>query len=239
LPNPARFLEFPSLLNARDLGGYPTLDGAETRWRSLLRADDLVQLTPAGVRAMSDYGIETVIDLRWPEEVAASPNPVPTHLKHVRYHQVSLLARSEVEWLSTRTECTKEMWKCSVLEHARSELKRVLQIIARAAPGPLLFHCMAGKDRTGVIAALLLALADTTPDAIAHDYATSTTRLRDAYLKRYAQQGPERVLEDVRCPEAGIHNLLAYLERLGGIRPYLELIGLEGEEIARLRARLR
>src|SRR2546421_6723706 len=74
--DPARLLNFPSLLNARDLGGYPTLDGSHTRWRSLVRSDDLAQLTPAGVRALADYGIETVVDLRWPEEIAASPSPV-------------------------------------------------------------------------------------------------------------------------------------------------------------------
>ena len=63
-------LSFPELLNVRDLGGLPTVDGARTRSRSLLRADDLAQLTPAGLQALADYGIETMLDLRWPEEAA-------------------------------------------------------------------------------------------------------------------------------------------------------------------------
>jgi protein-tyrosine phosphatase len=239
LLNPARFLNFPALLNARDLGGYPTLDGAQTRWRSLLRADDLIQLTPAGVQAMAEYGVETVVDLRWPEELAANPNPFAAQVERVRYHHVSLLARTEAEWRAARRDCTKETWKCTVLERARTELRTVLQVIAHASPGPLLFHCMAGKDRTGVIAALLLALADTMPEAIAHDYATSTSRLRDAYLQRYANEHPDRVLEEVRCPEAGVYNMLEYFERVGGIRAYLQTIGLSDTEIARLRARLR
>jgi len=70
--DPKRRLDFPALLNARDLGGYPTLDGSTTRWRSLVRSDDLSQLTSAGLEALSSYGIETVIDLRWPDEVAVA-----------------------------------------------------------------------------------------------------------------------------------------------------------------------
>jgi protein-tyrosine phosphatase len=237
--DPQRSLNFPSLLNARDLGGYPTTDGAETRWRSLLRADDLVQLTDAGLQAMADFGIETVVDLRWPEEVAMNPSPVSAGMPHVRYHQISLLMRTAEEWDEVREACEKEMWKCAVLDNARTELKIVLQVIARSSPGPLLFHCVAGKDRTGVIAALMLAVADVVPEAIARDYAMSTTQLRDAYLQRYSKQNPAEVLEAVRCPEEGVHNMLEYLQQAGGIRSYLEQIGLTEADILRLRARLR
>lgn len=236
---PERALRFPSLLNARDLGGYPTTDGAETRWRSLLRADDLVQLTDEGLRAMADFGIETVIDLRWPEEVAEYPSPIGARLPHVRYHQISLLARTAAEWDELRDPCTKETWKCTVLDNARTEIKIVLQVIASASPAPLLFHCVAGKDRTGVMAALLLAIADVAPEAIARDYAMSTTHLRDAYLQRYSKQDPADVLEAVRCPEAGVHNMLEYLQQAGGIRSFLAAIGLTDGEVGRLRARLR
>jgi protein-tyrosine phosphatase len=234
-----RLLDFPSLLNARDLGGYPTLDGSQTRWRSLLRADDLAQLTPAGVQSLAAYGIETVVDLRWPEEVAANPSPIPNGPKHIQYHQISLLARTAAEWDALREDCTKEMWKCTVLDHSRSELKEVLQVIAASSSGPLLFLCVAGKDRTGIIAALLLALADVTPDAIARDYAISTERLREAYLQRYAHEAPEEVIENVRCPEEGVYNMLEYLDRIGGIRAYLKKIGLDDTVTGRLRAKLR
>src|SRR5204863_141312 len=93
-----RLLHFPDLLNARELGGYPTTDGGETRWRSLVRADDLSQLTVEGVRALADYGVGTVIDLRWPEEAALAPSPVPSVLPQVRYQRISLLTHTEDEW---------------------------------------------------------------------------------------------------------------------------------------------
>jgi protein-tyrosine phosphatase len=234
-----RLLQIPGLLNARELGGYPTLDGATTRWRSLLRADDLVQLTAEGVRALAEYGVQTVVDLRWPAEVAARPHPLALAEHKVRYHQVSLLAGDETEWASLSGECTKEMWKCAVLEHTRPQLKEVLQTIAGAGEQPLLFHCVAGKDRTGLIAALLLALADVEPDAIAADYAASTRHLTDAYMQRYSSLERAEILEALRCPEEGVHNMLGYLAQYGGAAGYLEAIGLDAAAIAQLRARLR
>ena len=190
--------------------------------------------------AFSSYGVETVVDLRWAEEVTLSPTPITRVLKHIRYEQVSLLSPTPQEWRRRRADNTaKELWNRSMLEQVREELKQVLDVIATASPGPLLFHCVAGKDRTGVIAALLLAVADVVPEAIAYDYAASTDQLRDAYLQRYADAEPAAIIDAVQCPEAGVHNMLAYLEKFGGARAYLEEIGLTPDHIARLRARLR
>ncbi|HEX3843624.1 MAG TPA: tyrosine-protein phosphatase [Steroidobacteraceae bacterium] len=230
---------FPSLLNARDLGGHRTVDGAMTRRRSLLRADDLAQLSPAGLQALADYGVGTVLDLRWPEEIAAAPSPVPRQVPGVRYVSVSLLAESPAGWGALGGHCAKEQWKCTVLERLRPQLSETLAVIAAADPAPLLFHCVAGKDRTGVIAALLLTLAEVVPSAIAADYAASSENLREAYLHRYRDGDPAAIVEAVRCPEEALYNMLDYLDRAGGIRPYLRGIGLSEAQIGRLRARLR
>jgi hypothetical protein len=85
----------------------------------------------------------------------------------------------------------------------------------------------------------MLTLADVEPGHIASDYAASSQMLEQAYLVRYTEVDPQDVLESVRCPEAGVHNMLAYLRAAGGIRQYLQAIGLNEMEIARLRARLR
>ncbi|HWF98477.1 MAG TPA: tyrosine-protein phosphatase [Steroidobacteraceae bacterium] len=230
---------FPCLLNLRDLGGYPTVDGAITRRRSLLRGDDLAQLSPQGLAALADFGLETVLDLRWPEEIAAAPSPVPRQLPRVRYESVSLLTDNPADWGALGGYCAKEQWKCAVLERLQPQLRRALAVIAAAGPGPLLFHCVAGKDRTGVIAALLLALADVLPHAIAADYAASSANLQDAYLRRYRERDAAIVLESVRCPEEAVYNMLDYLDGAGGTRAYLGGIGLAEVEIDRLRARLR
>ncbi|HEY6483308.1 MAG TPA: tyrosine-protein phosphatase [Steroidobacteraceae bacterium] len=234
-----RLLQFPALLNVRDLGGHPTRDDERTRYRSLLRADDLAQLTGDGLRALHDYGVQTVIDLRWPEEIALSPNPAAARDAGIRYVHVSLLGATAAYWREVSEDCEKEWWKCLVLEQARDELRQVLQVIAAADSAPLLFHCVAGKDRTGIIAALLLALADVEADAIAADYAASTRMLSDAYLRKYPHADPGDILESVRCPEAGVHNMLQYLQQQGGVRAYLHAIGLHETAIRRLRARLR
>jgi protein-tyrosine phosphatase len=102
-----------------------------------------------------------------------------------------------------------------------------------------LFHCVAGKDRTGVIAALLLALADVEPEVIAADYAESSARLAAAYLTRYPDLQRAEIVEALRCPEEGVHNMLAYLAQYGGTAGYLRTIGLSDARIDRLRGRLR
>jgi len=233
-----RIVSIPPLLNARDLGGHPTTDGARTKFRSLLRSDDLAQLTAEGIAALAQLGVETVVDLRWAEELEYAPNPA-RDIQNIRYRHISLLANTSDEWRAFSEDYEKEKWKLAVLEHVRAELRDVLRAIAESSPGALLFHCFAGKDRTGIIAALLLALADVEPDSIAQDYALSADQLRDAYLARYKETDPAKIIETVRCPEEGVHNMLAYLERRGGIRAYLAEIGLSLDEIQRLRARLR
>jgi protein-tyrosine phosphatase len=210
-----------------------------TRERSVLRADDLSQLNAAGLKALADYGVRTILDMRWPQEAAQHPNPVSVALPQVRCERISLLMPSEDEWRRRSRETSKELWNCLVLELARFELRQVLRFIAAAPPEPLLFHCVAGKDRTGLIAAVLLALADVTPQLIAQDYAVSSQNLREGYLKRYADADPQRLLEALRCPEEGVHNLLRFLKNEGGVAAYLRQIGLTADEIARLRSRLR
>ena len=233
-----RVLSFPTMFNARDLGGYPTSDGGRTRWRSVLRADDPVQLTPAGLAAFADFGVATVIDLRWPEEAADNPNPVERKLKHVRYHHISLLARSAAKWLEVCGEPPKEMWLTAVLQYSRVELGQVLQAIAAAPDAPVLFHCVAGKDRTGAVAAVLLALAGVVPEAIAHDYAASAEHLRASYFQRHSSLQREQIAEALRCPPEGVYRMLEHLEREGGIDAFLGRIGVDERQRARLRQRL-
>ncbi|MBV8783987.1 MAG: tyrosine-protein phosphatase [Gammaproteobacteria bacterium] len=231
-------LAIEGLLNARDLGGHPTTDGERTRSGSLLRADDLAQLTPAGIAALRHAGIRSVIDLRWPEEVTRAPNPT-AQLPGIHYQHRSLLGTSEEQWVLRAGDVEKLLWKRAVLRHMGAEIRAVLAAIAGAPEGPLLFHCVAGKDRTGLIAALLLALADVEPQAIAADYALSTTELRAGYRARYPEVELRQIERALACPPAGVHDMLAFLAEVGGVRRYLGGLGLSADEIARLRARLR
>ena len=118
-----------------------------------------------------------------------------------------------------------------MLETSQPEVRSALSIIANAPEGGVLFQLQAGKDRTGVIAALLLALAEVQPDEIANDYCQSTDNLRPAYFENQPPEREAELLEQLRCPPEQIHNMLAYLEsEHGGVKGYFREIGLSDED---------
>jgi len=115
----------------------------------------------------------------------------------------------------------------------------VLRAVADAPQGVVLFHCAAGKDRTGIIAALLLAAADVEPEEISEDYSVSTDCLLNAYLAAQPAEARAAILEDVRCPPEQVYNMLEHLDRrYGGTVSYLRMIGLDDEEIQDIKGRL-
>ena len=232
-------LEFPDLLNARDLGGFAAADGRRTRFRSFVRSDDLSRLSAEGERMLRSYGVRTVVDLRWPEELREHPSVYQHEPGDVRYHHVSLLHESEEAWRLGTPVVPKECWNRMVMEHAPRELARTLTIMADAEPGTVLFHCAAGKDRTGLISSLLLAIAGVPTVSMAEDYARSTELLRDHYLALSPVEERARVLEGLSCPREQVHTMVEHLdERYGGIEGYLKSIGLVPSVTSRLRERL-
>jgi protein-tyrosine phosphatase len=236
-----RDLRIPNLQNVRDLGGLPTRDGQTTRWRSVLRADDLHHLAPEGLQALHDYGVETVIDLRWPHELTLFPTGYQTDDANGRRHlHMSLLGASPEAWNERSQNTPWDQWNKAVVDQGQPEVAAALRVIAAASAAPLLFHCVAGKDRTGLIAALLLALADVEPEAIAADYAASADNLRSRWLAGKPEEKWPEIIEALSCPPERIHALLAHLdERYGGPAGYFTKIGLSQPEVLRLRARLR
>ncbi len=242
-----RNLDFPALLNARDLGGYPTADGRVTRWKSLVRSDNPSRLTPEGMRKVLDYGIRTVIDLRFEHERARYPDPF-TSLDHdTRYVSCSLLGDSWQSWVQRLPERDGRdescYWYGAYLDASQTEFRQVMQAIADAPPGGVMFHCMAGKDRTGVVALLLLALARVDAATITEDYALSAANLRaefEIFLSRYTDPAARAsAVEQQRCEPAFALNTLRHLYmRYGGAEGYLRAIGLDAAVITRLKGRL-
>jgi protein-tyrosine phosphatase len=239
-----RNLDFPAMKNARDLGGYPTVDGRVTRWNSLVRADDPSRLTPEGVRKVLDYGIRTVIDLRFEHERTSNPDPFASLDHDTRYVTCSLLGDSWENWLkrlSARDE--RCYWYDAYLDASQPEFRQVMQSIAGAPAGGVLFHCMAGKDRTGVVALLLLSLAGVDDAIIAADYALSAANLKAEFelnLSRCTEPATRALaIEEMRCEPEFASNTLQHLKRrYGGAKGYLRTIGLGDGVIDRLRDRL-
>ncbi|MFN8440217.1 MAG: tyrosine-protein phosphatase [Caldilineaceae bacterium] len=242
-----RHLPLAGTYNLRDLGGYPTQDRKTTRWRTFFRCDGLHRLSPVGQQALIDLGLRSVIDLRFPFEVQNEPNVFVG--KHpVRYHHISLMSNlfdaSHVDQ-KRLVPSSLEVIYCGILNRCQGTLRTIFEVMSdEQEHGIILFHCTAGKDRTGLIAALLLGLAGVEPTVIAEDYALTDrylTGLKQELRAKAAAVGEdmahyERMLESK--PEA-MCNTLAYIERkYGGVRLYLQQIGLVEAKIDALREAL-
>lgn len=241
-PERVRRLEWEGCFNARDLGGYRTKDGQETRWQAVVRADNLAPLTETGRRALIDYGVRTIVDLRLPQELALHPNPFAEPGAHrIAYHNISLIDPAAEPGPAFTTLAANYS---GLLDRFRPQVGEVMTTISRAPEGGVLIHCMAGKDRTGVISALLLELAGVPRDVIGADYALTAEFLR-AQDEDYLANGPgeradrERDLAR-RMPTAEVMpEVLAHLDReYGGVEAYLLGFGVPAEDIERLSARL-
>lgn len=240
-----RTLHWPACYNVRDLGGLPTVDGCVTRWRAIIRSDIPSRLTPAGQQALLDYGVRTILDLRERDQVRAEPSifmectgdaALPTYVNlpmETREPAVSALIRAAHD--------RSEVYQI-ILDHYPVQIAAILRAIGTASAGGVLIHCHAGKDRTGIIVALLLGLAGVPDAMIAADYAESQVCLWPLWEKLVEAAGGEEKADLSLKPMATtamMDRLLAHLtQRYGGIHGYLAWIGLRDQEMARLRERL-
>lgn len=231
--------------NLRDIGGYKTAGGASTRWRSHLRADSLHGLTQDDMELLAAQGLRLVIDLRGDQEIAEQPNPFASH-SGIRYVNVPIFAA-----LAPIAMMRSKASRFRMAEHYRDAIdqcgpaiSRVIGLIAEEEAGSVLFHCTAGKDRTGVIAALLLLVAGVDRDTIIEDYSLTGTLAPGLidYLRGRAQaRGMEgETLEEMLASQPQtMATLLDHIEtRYRGVESYLASIGIGVAHLARLRQRL-
>jgi len=225
-----------ALLNARDLGGLPTPRGT-TRFGAVVRADSPGRLTEAGRSAMLAYGITTIVDLRAPREVGEAPNPFHAH---PGYRHLPFLDDAAVE--RTRefgSAIESYIWW---LESQAHRVAAILEGIDGAPVGGVLVHCAAGKDRTGLVAALLLSLAEVHRDAIVEDYSLSAAWEEGmpseelAALPDATERLRSRQIYEPR-PELMLRLLSELDRRHGGVAGYLSEAGV-GEDVRRRLAAL-
>jgi protein-tyrosine phosphatase len=128
-----------------------------------------------------------------------------------------------------------------IIDRRQAALGKIFDAIA-GAEGPLLFHCFAGKDRTGLVAAMLLSLAGVESAAIGADYAETDVQLATRYTEWLAKASPERreeMRDELRCPPEWMLRTLDYVEhKWGGVDSYLEAAGVSPAAVDRLSARL-
>jgi protein-tyrosine phosphatase len=246
----ARTLAWEACLNTRELGGYPVQNGGQTGWGRLVRSDTTFLLTLAGQRALTDYGVRTVIDLRFPSELIMNPSPFSLAFTRSQdgrpdYVHIPLDRDQDLTWPSQASpaEIMSDMY-CRMLELNRKHVASVLNAIAHARPGGVLFHCHAGKDRTGLIAAVLLAALGVPKEIIAQDYALTNPSLehkrettlsdpslspdRRRYLSVLTSAHPDTILLT-----------LAYLDQhYGSAAGYLQTTPLPPDDLYLLKKRL-
>lgn len=223
--------------NARDLGGYPCPGGA-VRWGLFVRSDCPENLTPRDIEYLTAYGVRDVVDLRRADEGGQFPSRL-VGAPGFTVHGISL--NNTIHGLDFEGDVPGSMagLYMLLLDGAQDEIRRVMQAMADA-PAGVLFHCAVGKDRTGVIAMLLLKLAGVADADVIADYAITEIYMDEIYG---AQQGafnrqdiPAFVLRSI---PASMERLLRHLwEKYGTAEAFLATCGLPRQAIDTLKARL-
>ncbi|TMS00449.1 tyrosine-protein phosphatase [Nonomuraea basaltis] len=186
-----RHIEFSNLCNFRDVGGYATRDGRTVQWQRLYRADSLGWLAGADLTTFRALRVRTVIDLRHPAEVEKSGR-VP-EAEGQRYHNLPIEGRRWDTAVYTEELGVGRYLADRYLEVAEDgveNIKTALERIAKADNAPVVIHCAAGKDRTGILTALILSLAGVSEDDIVADYAL-TGLATDRFIADWRRRHPD------------------------------------------------
>lgn len=179
---PGALLGLEGSFNTRDLGGYPAAGGKEIRSGLIFRSDDLARLTEADLLALERLGLKTVIDFRSVRERRRALNRLPGGLR--RQFRLVIDAGNMVDMAKFAPENGAEVMReinRKLVHQAQRQYRGFFKIISKPENLPALFHCSAGKDRTGLAAALFLSALGTPREVIYSDYLLSAPYLRAKY----------------------------------------------------------
>ena len=237
-----RLIALEGAVNFRDLGGYATEDGLRTRWRVLFRADGLSELTEADLVILRQLGIRTVIDLRTGHELEQSRFDVDAH--PVEFHHFPFIKSLPRPDEFAQAPGFLGTQYTEMLDLATPQIVGALTALAAPGARPAVFHCTAGKDRTGLLSALVLSLLGVPEETVVADYALSgaaMARLREKLKMKY----PDGTLfiDDsdaiFSADPANMVALFAHLRaRYGTVADYAAEIGVPDDVISRLREAL-
>jgi protein-tyrosine phosphatase len=241
-------LDWEGCLNVRDLGGLPTGGGRPTRAGTVIRSDNIRSLTDAGWRSLAEHGVQRIVDLRWPEELAEdAPRDVEIEVVHVSVlgdtYDREYVAELDAHLAGVDDVADHYAYSyVDFLERYRERFGRAFAAVADA-DGAVVVHCMGGKDRTGLVAAVLLRLARVDLETIGADYALSSANLAPATATwvEAAADDAERAKRELlsHTPAEGMVRTLEEIERrYGDVAAYLRAAGLTDVQIERLRERL-
>jgi protein-tyrosine phosphatase len=240
----ARRLLINKVHNMRELGGYSTQDGGMTAWKRFIRSDAPVSLDADDIRFLYDYGVRTVIDLRQADEARYLPSSLE-NAPGITYHNISFT--EDFSLLGSADYCPRDhLVPVMRREHRTGD---ILKAMANA-DGAVLFYCFAGKDRTGILSALLLMLAGVPTVDVLADYMVTYTYIqsklamanKDAGTDNYfVVNGIRKGTRPERLRRTEPEWLLPFIEYIEGqsvAASYMSSLGLTPGEISGLRKRL-
>jgi len=240
-----RHLDLEACFNFRDIGGYGTADGRVVRWGQVFRSDSLHRLTSADCRELAALGVRTVVDLRSTEELGEGRYAAADE---VAFHHVPLFEGDALPFTPTAHDGPEPPDGEVYLAIAHDDfgataVVAALECIARGEH-PVVFHCAAGKDRTGLVAALVLTLCGVPDDAIVTDFAFTESRMPEIIARHTERaEGTARDAEvagqQYGAQAATMHTVLESVrDEFGSVDAYVRSTGVTESEIDALRAAL-
>jgi protein tyrosine/serine phosphatase len=246
-----RHVFFEACFNFRDLGGYPTRDGCQLRWGALYRSDTLHRLTEADAQMFTALGLRTVIDLRSQTELddhgrLAVANDLLSwhHIPMLDNVKLAVTAGADDRPAPPEPLPPGEGYFRIAEEFGRS-LTAVFDLLTQGERFPAVFHCTSGKDRTGIVAALVLDVLGVPDDVIAADYVlTERARQRSGAWIKANEPAFAAFLAQVPPERRGVapETILGFLERIrsqyGSVPQLLAARGISAAQLDVLRTRL-
>jgi protein-tyrosine phosphatase len=218
-----RLLPTENLFNVRDLGGYAAGTGRQVKWGLLFRAGDLYEPSDGDLALLEKKGIRTIVDFRGEQEAAHAPDcKIATVKKAVvlPLDAGNMMDLGRVERGVSGETLMEELYRI-LADEGRPQYREFFKIISDKENAPLLFHCSAGKDRTGLAAALILSALGVDRELIYQDYVLSHTCLKDKY-RAWFEKAPH--LEPVMSVRRSyLEAALARIDQdFGGMERYLK-----------------
>jgi protein-tyrosine phosphatase len=251
IDHPDRRVPLANVFNFRDLGGYPVGNGRTTQWGRIFRADGLHRLAGDDLDVIDGIGIRTVIDLRTTNEIA-DRGAFPVEQYPVAYHHLSIIDATWIESGVPDFAPTEQggidflIWAYrDMLDKGADRFAQAIATLAQPGSGPAVFHCAAGKDRTGILAMLILGGLGADREVIAEDF--GLTRAGMVRMRAWLAENNPDALADMQTrpahmsgahPDAMRQILTDLDEQHGGVRGYLSSIGVGDALLDDLAARL-
>lgn len=163
--------------NTRDLGGIPANKGSYVKWNKVLRSDDVSYLDEEDMAFLADRGIKIMIDLRTKNERETTGYTLDSQPEFKNYNISLMISDDVMDITKSDTEMTLGDFYCRLLDESKVMFKDIFNIFYAESSTGVLFHCAAGKDRTGVVAALLLNLLGVSDTDIIANYEVTYSHL--------------------------------------------------------------